>query len=461
MTGFHSVLNRPWASLSLACLIATSTAHADTIAAPAKVVTGYSPTDAKFKLAGSDGIANNDAATKATLKIIAGKADPNCGVLDVIHDGRGPDGADQPGNNFFFMPGENGGRLTMDLGSVIEVKNVATYSWHAGTRAGQIYKLYAADGTAPGFNAEPAAGTDPATLGWKLVAWVDTHEKGPGQHVVSIESASGGSLGNFRHLLFDISTNPDPNGQGNTFFSEIDVTDAKGPAPTHYEHIVNTYNSKDGKFHYILDSSDAPDLAPWCGDHLMPVMEEWYPKIMGLIPVDGYTPTDTIHFTLKNSTGIPGNAQGVPAFATGNSVTLNAAFMRQNATGEAVGCAVHEIVHIVQFGNLRHTEGARPPTWLTEGVADYIRWFLYEPQSHGAEITKGNVGKAKYDDSYRVTANFLDWVVKTHDKDLIRKVNLSTHKGYKPELWKEWTGKTLEELGAEWKAQNLKRLGME
>ena len=27
------------------------------------------------------------------------------------------------------------------------------------------------------------------------------------------------------------------------------------------------------------------------------------------------------------------------------------------------------------------------PGWLTEGIPDYIRWFLYEPQSHGADVT--------------------------------------------------------------------------
>jgi hypothetical protein len=27
------------------------------------------------------------------------------------------------------------------------------------------------------------------------------------------------------------------------------------------------------------------------------------------------------------------------------------------------------------------------PGWLVEGIPDYIRWFQYEPQSHGADAS--------------------------------------------------------------------------
>ena len=39
-----------------------------------------------------------------------------------------------------------------------------------------------------------------------------------------------------------------------------------------------------------------------------------------------------------------------------------------------------------------------------------------------------------------------------HDKDLVRKLNAAMREGkYKEEIWKELTGKTVEELGQEWK----------
>ena len=76
-----------------------------------------------------------------------------------------------------------------------------------------------------GFKAEPKRGTDPESCGWKLVAKVDSRPKdGPvgGQYGVSI-SDSGGSLGQYRYLLFDISKTESEDPFGNTFYSEIDV----------------------------------------------------------------------------------------------------------------------------------------------------------------------------------------------------------------------------------------------
>ena len=444
--------------LSLASILAIPTLCAD----PAvKITTAHSATDAGSKTGDVPPLAMNDVGSKAFFRVISGQADPACGVLPVVKDGKPPGSQDDPGRNFFFAIGEKGGRITAVLEAPADVKYVSTYSWHTGTRAPQIYKLYASDGSAPGFNAEPAADVDPATVGWKLVADVDTHAKGSGQHSVAIGTESGEPLGKFSHLLFDIKANEDPAGQGNTFFSEIDIVDAKGPALQHYEKKIETFTSKDGKYRYILDSSESPDLHEWAKVHLMPVMEDWYPKIIEMIPVEGYTPPDTINFTMKLATTLPGHAQGVPAFASGNNVTLNANFMRDQQGGEAVGCAIHEIVHVVQFGSPGgSTRGQRPPTWVTEGVADYIRWFLFEPQAKGAEITRRNFASANYDSSYRVTANFFDYVIKNHEKDLMKKLNLSTHKGYAADLWKEWTGKSAEELNEAWKSENKNRLGI-
>jgi hypothetical protein len=86
----------------------------------------------------------------------------------------------------------------------------------------------------------------------------------------------------------------------------------------------------------------------------------------------------------------------------------------------ARGWVVHEMVHIVQsYGRARRTnpDATRTPGWLVEGIPDYIRWFLYEPETKGAEITERNLARAKHDASYRITGNFLNWVVENHDKD--------------------------------------------
>jgi hypothetical protein len=122
------------------------------------------------------------------------------------------------------------------------------------------------------------------------------------------------------------------------------------------------------------------------------------------------------------------------------------------------------LVHIVQSYGRAAVTNPRPaptPGWVTEGIPDYIRWFVYEPQSKGAEITKGNFGGARYDGSYRISANFLNWVVETHDKEFIRKLNAAAREGiYSYKVWKDSTGKSAVELGDDWKAANAKRLGL-
>ena len=58
----------------------------------------------------------------------------------------------------------------------------------------------------------------------------------------------------------------------------------------------------------------------------------------------------------------------------------------------------------------------------------------------------------KYDAGYRISANFLDWVSRKYDADLLKKLNAAMRESrYKDELWKEYTGHTVQELGDEWK----------
>ncbi len=402
--------------------------------------------------------ASNDAATGATFTLVDGQRDPNGGSLDVLHDGKVPGGDDDPAANFFLARGTKSARLAVDLGRSIAVQSVATYSWHGGVRGPQHYQLYATDGAAKDFNAAPAAGTDPAACGWQLLASVDTRAAGGGQHVISIAAAA--PLGTFRHLLFDLRPSSDSDVFGQTFFSEIDIVDAAGPplqrlkAP---ERILKAYPSPDNKYKFMVDTTVAPDLTAWAEQKLIPVVHEWYPKIIALLPSDGYTAPVEVMLQFKD------DMKGVPAYAAGNQVSLNAAWFRRELEGEARGSVVHELVHVVQsYGRARLTNprAARPPGWIVEGIPDYIRWFLYEPQTRGAALTARSIERAKYDDSYRISANFLDWVHAAHPgKDLIRQLNTACREGrYSPDLWKEWTGQTLEALAPAWKKARAEQL---
>jgi hypothetical protein len=421
------------------------------VAAEVTVRSGHSRSDASFKLDPVPPPALDDAASTAVFKIIAGEADPNArGGLKVLHDGRIPDKDDAPGDNFFFAPGSGTGRVLVDLGKIIDIKQVATYSWHRAGRAAQQYTLYAADGSKPGFKAEPDPGTDPLTTGWELLGKVDTSAKGSGQHGVELSRGADDRLGKFRYLLWETRANEDPSGFGQTFYSEFDVIDAAAPEVkrVQVEKLIDTFKTDDGKFTFLVDSTRSPDLRAWFAEKVMPEVKEWYPRIVELIGVPGFPSPTEMTMRLEEGTIMPGN-RGVPAFAAGTNIVVSSEFIRSEQQGEAVGCVIHEIVHVAQASDWGRGRRARVPSWVTEGVADYIRWFLFEPESGGAVVR--NPDKARYDASYRTTANFFDWVVRHHVKDLPQRLNATYSTGYHPGLWREWTGKTVEELEAGWK----------
>jgi hypothetical protein len=430
--------------------------------AEVSVSAGYSAMGSGFTFASVPLPANNDAATGARFTLADGAGDRNGSGLEALHDGQVPSGEDQPANNFFFQAGAGGGRILIDLGRPVPVKQVASYSWHGGPRGPQVYTLYAADGVADGV--KPKRGVDPATCGWKVVTRVDTRPKsgdGAGQHGVVITDDTG-LIGTFRYLLFDISSADRDDPFGNTFYSEIDVTASDGAAPTTDISLLDkpvqvTFASADGRYRFAVNVTAATDLAGWSEKELKPIVLSWYPKLVELLSSDGYESPGDLALRFRDDMG------GTPASAGRGVINLNAAWFRRELQREALGAVVHEMVHVVQnYGRVRRTQpvAASAPGWVVEGIADYVRWFLYEPQSGGAEITERNLAGARFDASYRVSANFLNWVTRTYDPNLVRNLNAAVREGrYDDALWKTWAGKSLRDLGDEWRTAHERRLG--
>jgi hypothetical protein len=169
-----------------------------------------------------------DAASKAQFYIVTGQADDQSGDIFKLHDGKLPASADDAQNNFFLKAGTEGGRLVVDLGSIIDVKQINTYSWHSGGQSAQVYLVYGSDGKANNFSTQPTGQAAPEASGWKRITKVDTRSSNgnaPGQYGVSISDTKG-VIGKYRYLMFDIS----PADGGNTYYSEIDVIDANAPS---------------------------------------------------------------------------------------------------------------------------------------------------------------------------------------------------------------------------------------
>jgi hypothetical protein len=201
------------------------------------------------------------------------------------------------------------------------------------------------------------------------------------------------------------------------------------------------------KYQIDIDYSQTPELKDWVDKQLRPAMEEWYPIIIADLPSEGFTPPQRFSVTIE------ANGRGVAATG-GTRVTANAQWIKQELArgpqNEAVGALIHEAVHVAQqYGRARGR--SRVPGWLTEGIADYIRWWKFEPASVRTPVRplKRNGQPASYTDSYRTTAAFLEYVAKNYDHEIVVKLNAVGRDGsYSPDLWKKYSGKTVDELWA-------------
>ncbi|HEX3151217.1 MAG TPA: basic secretory protein-like protein [Gemmataceae bacterium] len=189
---------------------------------------------------------------------------------------------------------------------------------------------------------------------------------------------------------------------------------------------------------FTIDVSEAPEMKEWA-EKAVRICERQYPMINDELKSDGYKPATQVAMTLKK------DYKGVAA--TGGTQIVGSVKYFQGHPDD-FGAMVHETVHVVQRYRTRNNPG-----WLVEGVADYVRFFKYEP----GKIGPINPDKVKYDGAYRQTAAFLNYVSTKYDKDLVQKLNKAMREGeYKNDLWKELTKKTAKELDEEWRASMKK-----
>jgi hypothetical protein len=185
---------------------------------------------------------------------------------------------------------------------------------------------------------------------------------------------------------------------------------------------------------FIVNVDDAPEMRVWA-EEVARLCERWYPRIVEELNSPGFKPTRVVTMTLtKRYNGV--------AYAGGGRITGSVNYFKKRPTDK--GAMIHETVHIVQ-----RYRGRGNPGWLVEGVADYIRFYKYEP----GKLRPISPNRARYNGSYQVTARFLGYLTEKYDRDIVRKLNQAMREGeYNPVIFKKLTGKTVEELGKEWQA---------
>jgi Peptidase of plants and bacteria/F5/8 type C domain len=185
---------------------------------------------------------------------------------------------------------------------------------------------------------------------------------------------------------------------------------------------------------FMVDVPDSPEMKEWA-ENTARVCEQAYPMIGEELKSDGYKPPSLVTLSLND------RYKGVAA--TGGTHITGSIKYFQNHLSD-VGAMVHETVHVVQQYHSRNNPG-----WLVEGVADYVRFFMFEPGKLGPI----NPDRAHYNGSYRVTAAFLAYLTGKYDKDIVPKLNRIMREGqYQEEIFKQLTGKTVQELDEEWRS---------
>ena len=140
------------------------------------------------------------------------------------------------------------------------------------------------------------------------------------------------------------------------------------------------------------------------------------------------------------------------AEASGNRILFSTTYMNAHPTD--IDIVTHEGMHLVQgYG---YGSG---PVWLTEGIADFIR-YKYGVDNIGSkwflpEFTEKHNEK-KYENSYRITARFFEWIDQKIKPGLIIQIDkeLRNHT-YTQDTWFNLSGKTIDELWDEY-AKNPK-----
>lgn len=202
----------------------------------------------------------------------------------------------------------------------------------------------------------------------------------------------------------------------------------------------------------VIDVTDCPEAKPWAETAKALVVES-YPKLTQLLATDGRDPLTgaakgaafrapkEIKLTFKKTLN-------VPAYASGGEITINGDWIAKHP--DDLGMVVHELTHVVQ----QYPGSRSTPGWLVEGIADYIRWWRYEPELHaGPGRTKPNPDTAKYTDAYRTTAVWLAWASRKYDMRLVPALDKAMRDGEDPiPLFEKVTGKSADDLWKEFVA---------
>jgi hypothetical protein len=150
-----------------------------------------------------------------------------------------------------------------------------------------------------------------------------------------------------------------------------------------------------------IDYSEVPQHKEWA-EKAQKLVEAWHPKIEELLKSEGFTAPREVKLVFKN--------QKIIAFANTGSklISISSEWITKNPND--FGMVAHELTHIIQSYR----------------------------------------GTPKYTDAYQTAAQFLRWIEKKYDKEIVFKLNRALReREYNVAIFQKSTGKNVDELWAE------------
>lgn len=159
------------------------------------------------------------------------------------------------------------------------------------------------------------------------------------------------------------------------------------------------------------------------------LVKEWEPKVAALLGTAEAKRPKRLTIRFKDMDGV--------AYWDGKAITVSTRYAAKHQ--DDVMLVVHELTHVLQ--------GYRKiPGWMTEGIADYVRFGVAEGGKFGIRL---DPAKQKPRDSYRVTGYLILQAEKRHP-GLVKKLHLAGVSGGDVEkVWTEHCGQTIDQTWAE------------
>ena len=158
-------------------------------------------------------------------------------------------------------------------------------------------------------------------------------------------------------------------------------------------------------------------LQDWA-DALRPKIAVWWPTMNAALSSPGFMPTTrlTLAFYRIDNPGVPAATD-----ASKSTIYIDPwkLIVRLN-NPDAQGMVAHELVHVAQT----YPQGATPG-WITEGIADYMRYYVLLPDDPGRFFNPQGLSEKT---GYQPAAGLLDWIEVRHP-GAVRRINAAMRGG--------------------------------